>query len=139
MHPQTKKIFAVTVLFAAILAGGIPSTWAQGQTLPAAPQPTVPEFFTIMGQYTRLAYNNEGFATLGYRTAQGSIGQNWILLDAGITLIKGTKDYTLKREHVTLKIPDGTTIPLATKEEFNKAGGCRNLVLRDNKINDSLN
>ena len=139
MHQGKMKIAAMTAVLVAILAGGIPFVWGQqGQTLPAAPQPTVPEFFTIMGQFTRVANNNEGFATMGYRTAQGSIGQDWLLLDAGFTLLKGTKDYELKREHITVKIPDGKIVRLATREEFNKAGGCRNLVVRDNKVNDSI-
>jgi hypothetical protein len=108
------------------------------QTVPV-PQPTVPEIFTIEGEFVRVAYNNEGFATLGYRTAQQSVGEDWILLDTGITLRKGTKDYTLKREHLTLKIPNGTSVPLATQKEFLEAGSLRNLVMRDNKINDSIN
>jgi hypothetical protein len=125
---------------AMILIGlcGITTTWAQEQSMPGAPVPTVPEFFTITGQFTRLAYNNEGFATLGYRTAQQSVGQDWILLNAGITLMKGVKDYELKRENITLKIPSGQSIALATRGEFNEAGGCRNLVMRDNRINDSI-
>lgn len=132
------QILVLTALIMASLVLGIPAAWTQEQSMPAAPQPTVPELFTITGQFTRLAYNNEGFATLGYRTAQGSVGGDWILLDAGFTLLKGTQDYSLKREHISLKIPNGTVLPLATRAEFNKAGGCRNLVLRDNKINDSI-
>jgi hypothetical protein len=128
-----KLVLSVFIVFLAI--GG---AWAQEQTLPSKPQPTVPEIFTIEGQFVRVAYNQEGFATLGYRTSQYSIGSDWILLNVGITLREGAKDQELKRESISLKIPDGTVIPLATRAEFNKAGGCRNLVLRDNKINDSI-
>ena len=38
-----------------------------------APQPDVPEVFTLMGQYVRGGDNHEGFVNLGYRMAeQGS-------------------------------------------------------------------
>jgi hypothetical protein len=116
----------------------ITQLWAQEQTMPTAPKPTVPEMFTIEGQFVRVAYNNEGYATLGYRTAQGSVGEDWVLLNVGITLRDGTKDYKLTREHITLKTPDGSSIPLATRKEYNAAGGCRKLTMRDNKINDSI-
>src|SRR5262245_47343202 len=100
---MNKVSLLVATLLLAICA--IPRAWAQDQTLPAKPQPTVPEMFTIEGQYVRVAYNNEGFATLGYRTAQNSIGNEWILLNTGITMMKDVKDYVLKRENLTLKTP----------------------------------
>jgi hypothetical protein len=123
-----------------VLLCGTPVAFGQ-QTVPTVqpPQPTVPEAFTILGQFVRVANNNEGFATLGYRTAQDSIGQDWVLLDVGFTVLKGTENFTLKRENLTLKTPDGSTILLASVQDFKKAGSCRNLVLRDNKINDSIN
>lgn len=127
----------VIVLTALTLCAFVLGASAQQQTVPY-PQPTVPEYFTAMGQYVRMAYNNEGFATLGYRTTQQSVGENWVLLDVGITVHNNAKEYTLKREHLTLKTPDGTIIPLASKEEFNKAGGVRNMVLRDNNNRDSI-
>ena len=122
MTEGSKNYLVLAALFIAVLVFGIPSAWTQDQTMPSAPKPTVPEFFTITGQFTRIAYNNEGFATLGYRTTQQSIGGDWMLLDVGFTLIEGTKDYVLKREHIKLKTPDGTSIPLATRAEFNQAG-----------------
>ena len=62
-----------------------------------APQPTVPEIFTIEGQFVRVAYNNEGFVILGYRAANRSVGEEWMLLEAGITLRKGARDVTITR------------------------------------------
>jgi hypothetical protein len=103
------------------------------------PQPTVPELFTIEGEFVRVAYNNEGFATLGYRTVQESVGQNCVLLDVGITLRKGVKDFTLKRANLSLKTPDGKTVPLATQAEFAQTESCQSLILRDNMIHDSIN
>ena len=62
------------------------------------PQPTVPEVFNIMGQFVRVAYNNEGYVTLGYRIANGSVGEEWMYLQAGLTLREGVKYQTVKRE-----------------------------------------
>ena len=103
-----------------------------------APKPTVPEIFTLMGQYVRIAYNNQGFATLGYRAAQESIGEEWMLLEVGLTMRSGAKDFTLKREHLSIKTPDGTVIPLATQKEYMQAD-LRALNMRTRAIRDSIN
>ena len=39
-----------------------------------APEPGVPEIFTLEGQFVRIAYNNEGYVSLGYRVANQSAG-----------------------------------------------------------------
>ena len=50
------------------------------------PEPGVPQIMTIKGRYIRAAYNNEGYAILGYKTANLSVGQEWMLLDVGLAL-----------------------------------------------------
>ena len=50
------------------------------------PDPTVPEIFTLTGEFVRVAYNNEGYATLGYRIANESVAEDWMLLEVGATL-----------------------------------------------------
>jgi hypothetical protein len=104
-----------------------------------APKPTVPEIFTLMGQYVRIAYNNQGFATLGYRAAQESIGEEWMLLEVGLTMRSPAKNFTLKREHLSIKTPDGTTIPLATQKQYAEAGYLRALNQRMRVMRDSIN
>jgi len=136
MTNRKNLLFALLTLLFCAFTGGIPI--ASAQTQPQMPQPTVPQIFTLMGQYVRLAYNNEGFATLSYRTAQMTQDQNWVLLDVGITLMKDVPDYTIKRENFNLKTPDGTMVPLASKADFNKAGGLRNLVNIANRFRDSI-
>jgi len=111
---------------------------AAQETPITAPQPTVPEVFTLTGSFTRIAYNNEGFATMGYRMANEELGKEWMLLDAGVTLRKGTKNYTLKREHFSVKTPDGTIIPLATNQEY-KGGNLRALNHRAKVMRQSIN
>jgi hypothetical protein len=134
---MTYQRFFISITLCATLFCGVPLAFSQQQTVPV-PKPDVPEMFTLMGQFVRVAYNQEGYATLGYRAVQQSVGDEWVLLRTGITLRKDQPDYKLKREHLNLKIPNGTIVPLATQQEFNKAGGCRALVLRDQKIHDSI-
>ena len=127
---------AVALSTAALLAA---ATSAVAQPQVSAPQPTVPEVFTLMGQYVRVAYNNQGYVTMGYKTAQQSIGQDWLLLEVGVTMRSPAKDYTLKREHLKVKTPDGTVIPLATQKEYAEAGNLRALNNRANVARDPLN
>ena len=129
---------AMALLVVAVMSGGPLPAGAQQQPM-AAPKASVPEIFTIQGEFVRVAYNNEGFATLGYRIVQDSVGDEWVLLDTGITVRRGVKSYTLKREHLTLKTPDGKTHQLATQREFNEAGGLRGLNMRARVMRDSIN
>ena len=83
-------------------------------------QPGVPQIMTMDGRYVRAAYNNEGYAILGYQLANLSIGEKWMLIEVGIALREGVKDYDLTREALSLETPDGKTIPLASMEEYRK-------------------
>jgi hypothetical protein len=126
-----------TVLMALLSAAPVPA--AAQQPKPQAPQATVPEIFTLMGEWVRIAYNNQGFVTMGYRMAQESPGEKWVLLDVGLTMRSPTKDFTLKREHFSLKTPDGATIPLATQKQYAEAGYLSALNMRASVIRDSIN
>jgi hypothetical protein len=120
-----------------LLLGG----WAPAvaQTEVVAPKPTVPEVFTLMGQFVRVAYNNQGFVTLGYQMAQRAVGEEWLMLEVGVTMRSPAKDYTLKREHLTIKTPDGTVIPLASQQDYAKAGHLAALNKRAQVVRDSIN
>jgi hypothetical protein len=119
-----------------LLVGGVPAG-AQQEVVP--PKPTVPEIFTLMGQFVRVAYNNQGFVTLGYQIAQRSVGEEWLMLEVGLTMRSPSKDYTLKREHFTLKTPDGSVIPLATQGDYAKAGYLPALEQRAKVARDAIN
>ncbi|MFV2071793.1 MAG: hypothetical protein ACC742_03965 [Thermoanaerobaculales bacterium] len=123
---------------ALLLGIGTPAATAEEPKV-EVPQPTVPGLFTIQGQFTRIAYNNEGWVTLGYRVANDSQDQDWLMLDVGLSLRKPTKNQKLTRENFTLKMPDGSTVPLATQSEFKEAGHLRALNARANTIRDSIN
>ena len=104
-----------------------------------APQPTVPEIFTLMGEFVRVAYNNHGFVTLGYRMAQEAQGEEWAMLEVGITMRAPAKNFRLKREHLSIKTPDGRTIALATQKEFAEAGHLPALQMRAKVMRDTIN
>ena len=104
-----------------------------------APKPEVPEIFTLAGQFVRMAYNNEGYTVLGYRMVQNEVGNQWALLEVGVTLREGVKDFTMTRDAFSLKAPDGKTIPLATQQEYMKAPDLRSLNKRAKMANDSIN
>jgi len=104
-----------------------------------APKPSVPELYTLEGQYSRIAYNNEGWVTLGYRQANQSQGDEWMLLEVGVTVIKPTPNQTLTRDDFNVKLPDGTLVPLASQKEYGEAGYLRALNQRGDMIRDSIN
>jgi hypothetical protein len=132
------NVSLVCVIAAVLMGIGTPLVTAQ-EPVPEAPVPTVPEIFTIQGQFTRIAYNSEGWVTLGYRVANDSQGQDWLMVEVGLSLRKPTKNQTLTRGSFTLKMPDGSTVPLATQKEYNGAGYLRALNARANAIHDSIN
>lgn len=118
---STQRFNRVALALVAIALAGSGAVRAQTQV--TAPQPTVPEVFTLEGEFVRTAYNNEGYATLGYRMAQEKVGDEWMLLQFGVTLRKPAPDYRLKREHLWVTTPDGKKIPLATQQEYMEAAG----------------
>jgi hypothetical protein len=126
-----------SLLFAC--AGLLPSA-APAQDAPQVklPDPGVPEAFSIEGKFIRAAYNNEGYVILGYQPANRSIGNEWMLLDVGMTVLGKTPNYTLTRAAISVETPDGKTIPLATSAE-QRAGGTQAAERRANMQRDSIN
>ncbi len=102
-------------------AFAVPGDAVQEAPTVKVPQPGVPEMLTLEGTWTRVAYNNEGYAIIGYRLANLSIGEEWMLLEFGTTVRDRVPNYTLTRDALSLETPDGTTIPLATVTEYRKA------------------
>ena len=81
------------------------------------PQPGVPQIMTMEGKFVRAAYNNEGYVILGYQLANRSIGEEWMLLEVGMTVLDRVPDYKLTRDALSLETPDGKTIPLPSISE----------------------
>jgi hypothetical protein len=114
---------SATLLAAAIAVGtGAASSTARGQQPPQVqlPQPGVPQITTLEGNFVRVGYNNEGYVILGYQMAQRSQNEPWLMLEVGITLMDKVKDQTLKREALSLDIPNGTKVPLPNMEQYRK-------------------
>jgi hypothetical protein len=132
-----KGLWVAAVL--ATMLGGVAAPVVHGQQQVKAPEPTVPQVFTLMGQFVRVAYNNQGYVTLGYRVAQQSIGEEWLMLEVGFTTRSGAGSYTLKREHLKLKTPDGAMIDLATQKQYGEAGYLPAIEMRAKVVRDSIN
>jgi hypothetical protein len=94
---------------------------AQDKPVVQIPQPGVPEIMTMEAKFVRAAYNNEAYVILGYQVNNRSIGEPWMLLEVGITVLDRTPAYTLKRDAISLDTPDGKTLPLPSVEEHRKA------------------
>jgi hypothetical protein len=102
------------------------------------PKPGVPEIMTMEGKFVRAAYNNEGYVILGYQLANRSIGEEWMLLEVGVTVLDRTPDFRIRREAFSLELPDGKTLPLATLSEH-REGDTRALQNREKVQRDSIN
>src|SRR5437899_6115776 len=112
-----------TVLGALGLVFMISSVNAGGQQQTVQiPNPGVPQIMTLEGKFVRAAYNNEAYVILGYQIANRTIGEDWIMLDVGLTLMEHVRDYTLKRDAVSLTAPDGE-VPLPSIEEYRQNEG----------------
>jgi hypothetical protein len=93
---------------------------------------------TLEGRYVRVAHNNEGYAVLGYKLANLSVGEPWMLLEVGFALREGVPDYDLTRDAVSLTTPDGKTVPLPSTEEYRRAN-LEALQRRERVQRDSIN
>jgi hypothetical protein len=129
-------------MLAIVAAAAIVATvQAQEGTKPQVriPDPQVPEIMTIQGKFVRAAYNNEAYVILGYQVANRSIGEKWMMIDLGTTVLDNTPEYKLKREMISLDTADGKKIPLATVEQFRAAPEIRAVEARARVQRDSIN
>ncbi len=120
-----------------MVAGPWPTARAQ-QPVVEIPKPGVPEIMTIEGNFVRAAYNNEGYVILGYQLANRSIGEPWLLLEVGLTVLEGQPTYDIGPGAFTLTTPDGKELPLPTLEEY-RAADLRALQQRERVVRDSIN
>ncbi len=126
---------------------GLVSLWpppiagdARSQEKPTVqiPKAGVPEVMTMEGKFVRAAYNREGYVILGYQASNRSIGEEWLLLEVGMTVLDDVPDYTLTRAALSLDTPDGKTLPLPSVIEH-REGNTRALQQRANVQRDSIN
>ena len=124
---------------AAGLAAAVSLAPAAAQQAPVKiPNPGVPEIMTMEDKYVRVAYNNEGYVSLGYQLANASVGEEWMLIEIGATVRQGRPNYTLNRSAVSLETPDGKTLPLPTNNDYRQAD-LRALENKSTVMRDSIN
>ena len=113
---------------------------AQAQDKPVVqlPQPGVPEIMTMEAKFVRAAYNNEAYVILGYQASNRSIGEEWMLLEVGLTVMEKTPDYTLTRDAFSLETPDGKTMPMPPLTE-QRSGKVQAIQQRAKVQRDSIN
>ena len=104
---RMKTLSIVIVALVAVCAPAVLPVAAQTQQPPKLqmPQPGVPEIMTMEGKFVRAAYNNEGYVILGYQVSNRSVGEEWMLLEVGMTVRDNTPDFTLKRDALSLEHP----------------------------------
>ena len=129
----------VLVSLACLCAAAAPAiVQTQDKPVVQVPKAGVPQIMTIEGKFVRAAYNNEGYVILGYQLANRSIGEEWMLLEVGMTVLGGTPNYKMTREALSLETPDGKTSPLPTVAEHREAD-TRALESREKVQRDSIN
>jgi hypothetical protein len=93
---------------------------------------------TMEAKFVRAAYNNEAYVILGYQASNYSVGDDWMLLEVGMALRDGVKDYTMLRNALSLETPDGATLPLPTIME-QREGNPQAIQQRAKVQRDSIN
>jgi hypothetical protein len=124
---------AVLVMAAPAVPGDVQAQ--QQKPVVEIPKPGVPQIMTMEGEFVRAAYNNEGYVIIGYRIANASVGEEWLMLEMGAALRERQQAQKLMRDELSLEIPGGKTIPMASNQEYNGANLMalerRNQVMRD--------
>ena len=133
-----KRISFAIVGLACLCALAAPAVQTQDKPTIKIPEPGVPQIMTIEGNFVRAAYNNEGYVILGYQVANRSIGDEWMMLEIGATIMQGVKNQTMTREDISLETPDGKTLPLPTIPEYRETD-TRALQNRAKVQRDSIN
>jgi len=124
---------------------GLMSLWplqtqsdAQEKPTVQLPQPGVPQIITMEGKFVRASYNREGYVILGYQASNRSIGEEWMLLEVGMTILDDIPDQRMNRSAISLETPDGKTIPLPSITEF-RSGNTQAIQQRAKVQRDSIN
>ena len=135
---KSKTLALVAAGLACMVNPLAPVVQTQEKPVIQIPQPGVPQIMTMEGTFVRAAYNKEGYVIIGYQLANRSVGEDWMLLEVGMTLREGESAQTLKRDAVSLETPDGKTIPLPTASEH-RAANTSALKARERVQRDSIN
>jgi hypothetical protein len=91
-----------------------------------------------MGAYVLKQFGPELWTVLGYRFANSQLGDEWMILEVGLSSPNG-QSAEVTREEIFLLSPSGNRIPLATQRQFNEEwGSLRPVIQRANVDRDPL-
>jgi hypothetical protein len=94
----------------------------------------------VEGTYVRVAENEEGWVVLGYKIANESVGNEYMLIDLGMTVQKGQKGQKITRDQVKLVTPDKTVLDMLTQPQYEDvAGKLAAMEEKANMMGDSIN
>ena len=112
LRSRGTSIVRLSVLIAALIIPALPAGAQAGSEKQKA-------YFIPRGEYVRQVINEEAVVVVGYRTANESVGQKWMLLEAGLTVLPG-HNQNIIRDAFLLETPGGSKIRLATQAEVNQ-------------------
>jgi hypothetical protein len=112
MRPYLQSSLAITLL-------GLVS-WGCGSTTPAMPNPITEPVIDQPGRYIVRYRDSVIEVVLDTKFASSSLGEEWLILNAAMSGMTGGAT-TVERDLVSLRSPDGRTIPMPTYREFNSA------------------
>lgn len=128
---KSKKL---TSIIAAVAVAAVTATFVGCSSATPTDAPGVDR----MGQYVLRQFGPELWTVLGYRFANSQIGEEWMILEVGLSS-PGGQIATVKREDVFLRTPDGKRLSLPTQKEFAEAWGeLRPVVSKANINRDPL-
>ena len=91
-----------------------------------------------MGQYVLRQFGPELWTVLGYRFANSQIGDEWMILEVGLSSPDG-QVATVRREDVFLRAPGGQRLSVPSQKEFGEAyGSLRPVISKANIDRDPL-
>jgi hypothetical protein len=137
---NSNRALAVTVIGAMSLCllGAKGDAQEKEKPVVQIPQAGVPQIQTLEGKFVRAAYNNEGYVILGYQASNRSVGEEWMLLEIGMTVLGKTPEFRMTRDALSLETPDGKTLPMPTAIE-QREGNPRAIIQRASVQRDSIN
>jgi len=128
------RFISAVAIALTVIGSGMPASAADESASQAG------ENVAVEGQFIRVAQNAEGWVVMGYTIANDSVGQDWMLLNIGLTVQGEDKEQALYRDDITLVTPDQEVLTLPSQEDFNKAAGTVDaLDARANMITESIN
>lgn len=128
------RVAAVTLTVLAVLAMSSLTSYSYAQEGDGSKTTKV----GVPGIFVRQAVTEAGVVVMGYRAANQSVGGKILGLEVRLTVNQGFNT-KLSREDVALKLPDGTMVPLMTREEFvNNRSAINAVNARANVQSDTL-